>query len=796
MRKPPTFPSFQADNAPREGYTRPALNTGSALGLLIRANLAFFLSPKTRGTWSHEPRPPVSIPPEGFGVCVASSEDPACNDYIVARLRDLGVRCVRVDYGYDSPGGFSERFVRRLVQEGFQVALHLVAPRKEVEALARPEGSERWRQFLRGAFERFGGSVEFFELGSTVNRRRWSGFTVPLFLRAWEIAWTEAQSRRVMLAGPNVTDFEPFYNIPILHALRRSGRLPAIHTNNLFVERATEPEAFDHKILGLALAPLLKLNTNRKAALLGAIGRWAGVARTFSMHVSWSLRRIRRVLEDAEEQQADYVTRYCCLAAISGGLQRIHWGPLIGQREGLIDDGTEFFPELLHVTFYGRANGAVRDYRIRPAFRAFATVNKFLPGTTFTRRIPTTGPLEIVEFQSATHTLHVVWCRNGFCASATTCYSPDTLAAAEAYDRDGNKLSAAPELFTQRPVYLRWPKAFAVQLQSSPGIWPDVRLACNATIEYAPVRAGNSNDYANRRESQSDPPLTPPRRGTELAGPPVCSPPGRGQGWVGSWAGLVLRRTGSIIVEANALLPDRLPTLEAGDARVLRNKRNRVWAVKSPWDAERRIVVKHFRPARGVRGWLQRFKPGKALRSWNGAHELLRRGIPTPQPVAWLEHPRSPRNSESYYLCEAFEGGSSARQAFYAFNKGDAAFLGVPAPELYSAMAKLIAKMHGRGVFFRDLSAGNLLLRRMQSDTIEFALIDTARARVGTKSISTRQRLADLMRLCHPLAWEGRGQFLPVYFAAAGTRFAPWMRFAFHYYDWKHRIKKKLRRRR
>jgi hypothetical protein len=720
--------------------------------LLIRANLAFFLSPKTRGIWSHEPRPPVSILPEGFGVCVASSEDPACDDYIVARLRELGVRCVRVDYGYDSPGGFGERFVRRLVQEGFQVALHLVAPHKEVEALARPENSERWRQFVRSAFAQFGDNVEFFEIGSTVNRRRWSGFTVPLFLRAWEIAWAEAQSRRVVLAGPNVTDFEPFYNIPILHTLRRSGRLPAIHTNNLFVERATEPEAFDHKILGHALAPLLKLNTICKAALLGAIGRWAGVTQTFSMHVSWSLRRIRRVLEDAEEQQADYVTRYCCLAAISGGLQRIYWGPLIGQREGLIDDGTDFFPDVFHVTFYGRANGAVRDYRMRPAFRAFATVNKFLPGTTFTRRIPTAGPLEMVEFQSATHTLHVIWCRNGFCANAVGCYSPNTLAAAEAYDRDGNKLSAAPELFTQRPVYLRWPKASAVQLQIAPGIWPDVRLACSPTIEYAPVKHAD-------------------------------------------WSGLGLRRYGSTIVEADALLPDRLPALDAGDAKVLRNKRNRVWAVKSPWDAERKIVVKHFRPSRGVRGWLQRFKSGKALRSWNGAHELLRRGIPTPQPIAWLEHPQSPRESESYYLCEAFEGGSSARQAFYAFNKGDAAFLGVPAPELYSAMAKLVAKMHGRGVFFRDLSAGNLLLRRTQSGAIEFALIDTARARVGTKAISTRQRLADLMRLCHPLAWEGRERFLPAYFEAAGIRFAPWMRFAFHYYDWKHRIKKKLRRR-
>lgn len=730
--------------------TLRGLKTGYSPFLLPCANLAFFLSPKAWGNWSHEPRPPVTLPAEGFGVCVASSDDPACDDFVLARLREARVRCVRVDFSPDSFGGFRERFVHRLLQEGLQVALHLVATRKEMEALTAPSGVEHWRIFVRAAFETFP-DVEFFEIGSTVNRRRWSGFNIKAFLHAWSIAWEESRPHKVTLAGPNVTDFEPFYNIPILHALRRAGRLPAIHTNNLFVERATEPEAFDHKLLGHTLAPLLKCNTNSKAALLGDIGHWAGVKRTFSTHVSWSLRRIRRVLEDAEGQQADYVTRYCCLAAISGGLDRIYWGPLIGQREGLIDDGTTFFPEVFHVTFYGQANGAVRDYRERPAFRAFAAVNRFLPGTTFTRRIAT-GALEIIEFQSATHTLHVVWCRNGFCAEAANCYAPDSLAAAEADDRDGNKLTAAPGLFTQRPVYLRWPRNLAVQVRSAPDFLAEVRLSADPTTRYAPVATAD-------------------------------------------WRGLALRQIGANSIETGALLPHRFPGLDEMGAKILRNKRNRVWAVAAPWDAAQKIVVKHFRPSNGLRGWLQRFKPGKALRSWNGAHELLRRGVPTPRPVAWLEHPHHPRESESYYLCEAFDGGSSARHAFYAFNKGETSFLGIPFPELYAATARLIARMHGRGVFFRDLSAGNLLLRRATDGSVEFSLIDTARARVSTKAISTRQRLADLMRLCHPLNWSGRELLLCSYFENTPIRFAPWMRLALHYYDWKHRIKKIVRRR-
>lgn len=717
---------------------------------MVRANFRFILAWDSRDEVSHVPRRPVKLPADFFGVCAASSEDPACDDYVVARLKDLGVRCVRVDYGGTAAGTFAARFVERLKLEGFQVGLHLVATRREMEALPQPEGAALWRQFVRDTFARFAGRVEFFEIGSTVNRRRWSGFTLTLFLQAWDIAWEEAQAQQLLLAGPNVTDFEPFYNTMFLDEMRRRGRLPAIHTNNLFVERATEPEAFDHKILGRALAPWLKFNTLKKASLLGAVGQWAGVKRNFSTHVSWSLRRIRRVLADAEEQQADYVARYCCLMAAAGGFNRVYWGPLIGQREGLIDDGTDYFPEVFHVTFYGRANGEVRNYRVRPAFDAFRTVNELLADSTFTRRLETTDALEIYEFQSVTHVIHVVWCRNGSCAAVNSCYGRAALEGAEVHDRDGWKLSRAPELFTQSPVYLRWPHATPIPLQACPGTMPHVRLSSNRAVEYALVKAA-------------------------------------------AWHGLVVARMGRTPVEPDALLPGHFAPMDAADVSVLRNKRNRVWAVPVPWDETRKLVVKHFRPARGLRGWMQRGKPNKALRSWNGAHELLRRGLPTPRPIAWLEHPQTPRAAESYYLCEAFEGGSSARQAFYALNRGEPEFLGIPHAELYAAIAALLVKMHGRGVFFRDLSAGNLLLRRAAGGQIEFALIDTARVRIGVKSLSIRKRLADLMRLCHPLTWEGREQLLEQYFTAINVQFVPWMRLAFHYYDWKHRLKKKVR---
>src|SRR5262249_14997750 len=146
--------------------------------------------------------------------------------------------------------------------------------------------------------------------------------------------------------------------------------------------------------------------------------------------------------------------------------------------------------------------------------------NRFLPGTTFSRSIETRGALEILEFQSATCKFHVVWCRNGGCAPASVCYDQDTLAAAKVIDRDGARLSAAPKLFTQRPVYLQWEKDFPIRLLPSPGAWSHVRVSPTRDVEYARVESPD-------------------------------------------WRGLALCRTGDVTLESESLLPGQFPPMDA-----------------------------------------------------------------------------------------------------------------------------------------------------------------------------------------------------------------------------------------
>ncbi len=766
------------------------------LGQAIANNLRYWAG----GRWRHcRPTPDAGchIAPDFLGICVASAPDSQFDDYTIARLRELGISQVRLDFTYDSRDSFNERFLKRLLDESFGVCLHLVQPLAEVKALDNTQAQDRWREFVAETLQTHASRLDILEIGSTCNRRRWSGYTLASFLLSWQIAWEESQKYKVRLAAPNVTDFEPFYNVAILAELKHSGMLPAIHTNNLFVERATEPETYDHKILGRRLAKLLRCNLIRKACLLRDIGVWAGVPATLCAHVTWSLRRIARQLDHVEEKQADYVARYACLATASGALRRLYWGPLIGQREGLIDDGTSDYPDIPHVTYYGHCRGEIAAYRLRPAFFAMKTINSFLAGAEFVRKVPTGPGLEILEFaraktdfvdfQSAitkqqSEILHAVWTTNGNAAKTTDCYPPAMLESAQAYSRDGLKLDRPPPLFTESPVYLIWTAACTERSEII-----DQRSAAPSSINHQPSTIP-----------------VPPTPGI-IPGARFASIPGTSYASFQRqvWTGCGLAQESGLPFDITPLLemlldrdtpePDGTQDLSRS-AIILRNSRNRVWSVPAPGDRTRRLVVKQFKPRSLWRRLIQPRQSDRAQRSWNGAQELLRRGIPTPQPIAFIHTAKRPDLDNSFYVCRAFENGWSVREAFTAFSLGATRFQGKSSAELFAVIAQFLCNLHSRGVFFRDLSAGNLLFRCAPEAEFEFALIDTTRARFYPSALNLSRRLCDMIRLCHPLHWEGRIELVDTYMQYLGHRFNFWMKIPFVYYDVKHWLKNKLKR--
>ncbi len=698
----------------------------------------------------HRPTGPHPIPPDFLGVCVAPGRDPDSDDFLVALLRRLGVSAVRLD-GTDLAAASSQRrLLERLLHESFHVALHLVQPREEAAAMDDPRTQAVWRARLATILDRYGRDVEWVEIGSTINRRRWAGYSWRGFWTAWTIAWSEANKRNVTLAGPNVTDFEPIYNAVFLACAKQAGCLPAVHTDNLFVERATEPEAWDPKVFGKAFRRLGRFNLIKKARLLQAIGRRHGVETFVCSHVSWSLRRIRRFLERAEEKQADYVTRYVCLAAASGALRRVYWGPLVGQREGLVDDGTQEYPKIPHVTLYPRMAGDVRSYRIRPAYHTFRTAVARLSGTVYAGAQLTENGLEIHAFVSDAHLLHVVWTTNGRLARLRGCYPSDVVERATICSQEGETLRAIPCTVGESPLYLIWPREEKPLVLPTAAPLRNVRVAVRRDTAFYPI------EHADWRGL--------------LAAPAKDRPP-----------------------DPTPFLPDRIREVPVQE--VLRDRRNRVWCLTDPTCSDRRLVVKCFRPGPWYKRFLQRWKPSRGRAAWNAAHELLRRGLLTPNPIAFLE-PRDLRaRTTSYYICERFDASGSVRQAFEAFAGGASVACGLEGNTFYQALAAFLLRMHDRGVYFRDLSAGNVLFRVLPGDAPFFALVDTARARFFDHPLPLRLRLADLQRIVHPLHERGRNAFLASYCALQRRRPFFWMRIPFWLYDSKHALKA-LRKRR
>ena len=678
---------------------------------------------------------------------VATAEDPAVDDAVLAHLHQLGVRQVRVDFTYGDAANHVARLLDRLLADDFSLMLHLVQPFGAARNMLQPETQAEWRAFVVATLERFGDRIEFVEIGSTINRKRWAGYTLDGFLAMWSIAHAETRERRIKLAGPNITDFEPTYNVGILSLLKSRGELPDIHTNNLFVERCTEPERDDHKVFGHRLAALGGFRLVKKCFILQEIGTHFGVSEFVSPAAFWTLPRIQRILEDVGEKQADYIARYLLLCAASGSMRHVGWGPLICQREGLVDNGMSGYPTLERITHYASVQGD--EFKAQPSFHAFSTLAQLIPGGHYEACLDDADGLEIHAFTNHGKRIHAAWVINGRAAALRDLYSEADLRRAEFTTRDGEVLREAPDFLTESPLYLSWPGGDPIKIRSSNGLVPNLVIHAHIGLKH----------FEYHQEG---------------------------------WHGVILAKNRT---EAGLLATALNPQLISipPKAGTLRKARNAVWTIPDPRDPSRKLVVKQPVKMSYYKRLVDRLKPSKALRSWNGTSELLRRGIDAAKPVAYFEHATDRSLMRNMYLCEFVESDCTVREIFSAFATGARVHQGVTDDEMYEGLSTYLCRMHERGVHFRDLSGGNILVRRKPDGCLQFLLIDTGRARFHLKKTPLFASISDLTRTCHKLQAEGRCRFMTLYMKKRKMVFKPTHRIPFHLYDLKCRLKRSLK---
>lgn len=168
-----------------------------------------------------------------------------------------------------------------------------------------------------------------------------------------------------------------------------------------------------------------------------------------------------------------------------------------------------------------------------------------------------------------------------------------------------------------------------------------------------------------------------------------------------------------------------------------------------------RVVVKRVRLRLA-----QRFGRTTAERSAETARHLLAHGIDTPEPLGVEVTP-----TESVLVVRKVEGAVQMRDFFLRHDDPSRDDPPVKATyeEVVSALGRVARRLHEAGVFYRDLTDGNVLVTEGEGGP-RLWLVDLDRARVRRGPLGALDRLRDLSRpgLNDPAA---RRLLLGAYFA-------------------------------
>ncbi|MBZ0113778.1 MAG: lipopolysaccharide kinase InaA family protein [Thermoanaerobaculia bacterium] len=230
--------------------------------------------------------------------------------------------------------------------------------------------------------------------------------------------------------------------------------------------------------------------------------------------------------------------------------------------------------------------------------------------------------------------------------------------------------------------------------------------------------------------------------------------------------------------------------------RILHWGRNILWIAEWPASAGSfPVVVKQFRHEGRRKRWDRRLRGSKAERNWRMALSMSEDGVPTPEPVAWVER-RDPEGP-AFFVCRYLEGVTEARYPLRALNAGNLGdgFPGLERSDLFAALCRLARRVHDAGYWHRDFSAGNILLPDPPGGpTMEGVLVDLNRAR-RPRVLTRGHRLADLSRL--PLEHTTDRQALLTEYLGRTPSRTEWWIYHRHYllFHGRHRLKKSLRSR-
>ncbi len=177
-------------------------------------------------------------------------------------------------------------------------------------------------------------------------------------------------------------------------------------------------------------------------------------------------------------------------------------------------------------------------------------------------------------------------------------------------------------------------------------------------------------------------------------------------------------------------LRDILDNFPKNGEVVMQGARNEIRTVPCQ---EVQLNIKKFKTPNFFQSLVYRFlRKSKAQRSYEYAQELIRLGIKTPTPIAYLEV-FSGGLKESFYVSEQIDYDFDFRELIHnpKFKKRN---------EVLRQFTRFTYKLHENGVNFLDHSPGNTLIIEREKGDFEFYLIDLNRMRFETMDFEKRMR--------------------------------------------------------
>ncbi|MHC4603725.1 MAG: lipopolysaccharide kinase InaA family protein [Planctomycetota bacterium] len=170
-------------------------------------------------------------------------------------------------------------------------------------------------------------------------------------------------------------------------------------------------------------------------------------------------------------------------------------------------------------------------------------------------------------------------------------------------------------------------------------------------------------------------------------------------------------------------------------------------------DSRLKVVIKRHHPQDGLRQFFRSFRPGKALRNFKTALELLGCSMPVAAPFAALHQKRNLLTKQSIYITEYVENSSElytfASQQLPKIPAGRFALK----KEFSLQLAAILAALHKNGLWHRDSKASNFIVCKDAQSKYIILLTDMD----GIKRYFLRRRHQQFRSL-----WQLAASLMPV----------------------------------